>query len=268
MALMPSIMSLFGGKAPAAATATAPAAADPATQQVQLVAAGANPTVPSGTTPQSNGSVAAIPPAGTGDGSPLAGFADLWKADPNNTQVTPSLVPSFNLDHKGLMESASKVNFVSHIQPELVAKAMAGDAEAFLSVINQASQFGYASATATTGELVKQSLGKAQNVLQDSVLPSALRQQAISQALNESNPVFQSPAVAPMLGMLKTQLAAKYPTASPQEIAAHATQYLAGMSEMVVKASGGTVTPKGQQVGNRTGFSSPQETDWTNFFDA
>lgn len=270
MALMPAIMSLFGGKeTPPAAAAVV---SNPATTQVaaaQTTVAGANPTVPSPTTLASNGSVPAIPPAGVGDASPLANFNDLWKTDPNQNQTNnPSLVPNFNLDPKGLMDAAAKVNFTQHIPPELVAKAMSGDATAFLEVINKAQQYGFASSAMSSGELIKNSLGSAQNVLRDSVLPAAYRDQQISQALNESSPIFADPAVAPMLGMLKTQFQQKYPTASPQEIASLATQYLGGMSTKIVQASGGTVTPKGQQPGNNSGFPHATETDWTNFFNA
>jgi hypothetical protein len=187
----------------------------------------------------------------------------LWKADPNNTQQTPSLVPSFNLDPAGLMKAAQKVNFTSHIDPAQVTKAMAGDATAFLDVINQAAQLGFANATAASGELVKQSLSSAQGILQDKVLPGAFRDQAISQAMNESNPIFSDPAVAPMLAMLKSQLQTKYPSAPPSEIAGLATQYLSGMSNKIVTANGGTVTPKGQQT---SGQLAVQDTDWSKFF--
>lgn len=261
MALLPSIMSLFGSKAPAAPVA------DPTTQQTQVASAAGNPIVPSPTTPVSNGSVPAIPVAGTGDKSPLANFDDLWKTDPNSNQVTPSLVPNFNLDTAGLLAAAQKVNFTNHINTELVAKAMAGDQEAFLSVINQAAQLGFANATAASGELVRQSLGSAQNVLKDTVLPGAFREHAISQAINETNPIFSDPSVSPMLGMLKSQLQVKYPTATPQQIAATAAEYLGSMSQKIVTASGGTITQKGSS-GNTTGFQSPQETDWAAFFNA
>jgi hypothetical protein len=262
MALMPSIMSLFGSRP----QATGPTPADPGTQQQQQQSAAQNPSVPSSATPASTGSLAAIPAAGTGDQSPLANFQDLWKADPNNNQQTPSLVPNFNLDPKGLMDAAKKVNFTQHIAPELVTKAMSGDAASFLEVINQAAQLGYANATAASGEIIKNSLGSAQTVLRDQVLPGAFRDQAITQAFSENNPIFSDPAVAPMLGMLKSQLAMKYPTAAPQELATMAAQYISGMSQKVVTASGGTITTKEQQNGSR--FQAPPEQDWGKFFDA
>lgn len=263
MALMPAIMSLFGSAPSSAPTTSNPAS--PTIQQQQQANVAANPTVPSSATPTSNGSLSAIPAAGTGDESPFDQFKELWKTDPNTNQQTKSLVPAFNLDHKGLLEAASKVDFTAHINPELVTKALAGDATSLLAVINQASQFAYASAAASSGELIKGSLTSAQNVLNDSVLPAALRNREISQAIDASNPIFQNPAVAPMLENLKMQFANKYPTSSPTDIAAMATQYLSTVSEHIVAAAGGTVVSKQQQQRNRGGYNPPEETDWDAF---
>jgi hypothetical protein len=250
-------MSLFGGK---------PQQADPATVAAQQQAAGANTTVPSQATPVSNGSNVAIPAVGQGEASPLAGFADLWKTDPNTPPPTTSIVPNFNMDPAGLMKMAQQVNFTNHIPQETITKALSGDQTAFLDVINQAAQLGYANATAASSEIIKNSLGKAQGVLQESVLPNAFRNQQIDQALTASNPIFTDPAVAPMLGMLKNQLQQKYPTATPEQIAEQASAYLGAMSNRIVTAQGGTIMPKGQQ--SKSGFGQQQEQDWSIFFNA
>ena len=171
------------------------------------------------------------------------------------------MVPNFNLDPKGLMDAAGKVNFTGHLDPAQVQKAMSGDATAFLDILNKVGQLGFANATAASGELIKNSLTSAQGVLQDQVLPSAFRNQQISQALTESNPVFSDPAVAPMLGMLKSQLTQKYPTATAAEIAKMATNYLDGMSQKVVSATGRTISDP--QQGNRTGFRDQAPQDWS-----
>lgn len=267
MALMPAIMSLFGSRQ-AAAPAPGPANPGTAAEQIQqTAAANQNQAVPNQTTPLSNGSVAAIPAvSATGDASPLANFADLWKTDPNTNQTTKSLVPAFNLDHKGLMEAAQKINFTAHIPQETVTKALSGDQAAFLDVLNQAAQFGFANAVAGSGKIIEGSLATAQTALQDRVLPEAIRASAVNQALDAANPIFSDPAVSPMLGALKQQFQTKYPTASPAEIATLATQYLQGMSQKIVTASGGTIT--NPTTGAQNGFQSPKEPDWENFFGA
>ena len=274
MAIGPALLSLFGGRAAPTDQinpATAPqqvVPAAPATASTiagQQAAAAANPTVPSATTPVSNGSATGIPAAGEGAASPLDNFKELWKADAK-TPASPSLVPNFNLDPQGLRTAAEKINFTQHIPEDLLTKASQGDAAALRDVVNKAAQIGFANAAAASGELIKQSLGSAQGILKDQVLPAAYRDQQISQALTESNPVFSDPAVAPMLSMLKDRFAATYPTASPAEIAAHATAYLGGLSSKIVGAQGGRIVSTQEQTAARGGFSAPKDTDWTNFF--
>ncbi len=268
MALLPSIMSLFGG-GPKADTTPPPAPqASQGVQQQQQATANANPTVPSQTTPQSTGSVAAIPPAGQGAASPLDNFPDLWKADPNpQPQVAPTIAPNFNLDGAKLMEQAKKIDFLRHVPAELVTKATAGDIPSLLQIINEAAQYGFASATAASGEIVKSSLTTAQGVLRDNILPGAFREQAVSQALTAANPIFADPAVAPMMGMLKQQLMLKNPTATPQEIADTAARYLDQMSGKLVSASGGQIVSRQEQQRANGGYGQRPAENWEVFFD-
>jgi len=263
MALLPGIMSLFGRPSNNEQN-TQPPPANPQTQMTQTAIAAQNPSVPSPATPQSNGNPVAIPPAATGDQSPLSNFADLFKADPTQTTTSPSISPNFNLDPQGILAQAQKVNFTQGIDPALVDKAMSGDKAAFVDVLNKVAQFGFANATMATGEIVKNSLNSAEGTLRQSVLPDAIRQHSIQTALNESNPVFTDPAVAPMLGMLKNQFATKYPTATPSEIAAMATQYLTGFSQKIVTAQGGTIVDRQQQqTSSQRGFGQQNDTDWS-----
>ncbi len=261
-----SIMDMFRGiKVPGQpATAPAPTAATPAVAAAQTASAAGNPSVPSPATPVSNGSVAAIPAVGTGEASPLAKFDDLWKTDPNQKQATTSIVPSFNMDPTRLQAAAAQLDFTKAIPAETMTKAMSGDAVAFAEVLNAVGRQSFAQGLAGSNELVKQSLTQAQTGLTDSLLPAALRQQQISQAIKAENPAFSSPAVAPMLKMLEGQLSAKYPTASAQEIAGLAKEYFSGVASQVVSGSGGTVVAKGQQPvpGQRM---QVQETDWSDF---
>ncbi len=266
MALLPNIMSLFGGRTP---DPTPPnPQANPAVATSQAAAAATNPTVPGPGTPGSDGTIPGIPATATGPASPVDNFADLWKTDPNNKPVPPaSLVPTFNLEPAKIMEMAKGINFTQHIPAEQVTKALSGDATAFMEVINQAVQLGFANATMTNGKIIENSLTSAQGALTNQVLPSAFREREISRAIDSSNPVFQDPAVAPMLNSLKQQLQTKYPTAGAEEIAGLATQYLTSMSNKIVSGAGGTVIPKGAQApGNQSGFAAPKDEDWSKYF--
>lgn len=220
--------------------------------------AGANPTIPNGSTPQSNGTPPAIPAAGTGEKSPMEKFADVWKSDPKQPTEAPNLAPTINLDPAKLMEAAKNVSFVSHIADDRIQKAMTDPTE-FKNLLNEVAQVGFVQATVASGKLVENSLGSAQQVLNDKVLPAAFRQQAVQQAL-ANNPVFSNPAVAPMLDMVKQQLMTKYPTATPEAIAAQAAEYVNSMAQLVVTSTGGQiVNPQQQQQGR--GFTR-NEPDW------
>ena len=250
MALMPSIMSLFGG-------GTSPASAAP----VPATPAATNTTVPNANTLKSDGTVPAIPAAGVGDASPLGKYADLFQAPENTKQTTAAtLIPAFNTDPAKIMEQAVKIDFTKHIPKDLIAKALGGDADAFLSVINQAAQFGFANNTMASAELVRGSFQNADGILRDRVLPDAMRTQNVRAAIQENNPLFSDPSVAPLMDTIRNQLQAKNPTSPPNQIATMAAEYFAELSQRVVEASGGTISrPDAKNNNNQFVLREP---DW------
>lgn len=255
MAMFPSLASIFGGNS-APQVPAAPVA------QTSVTTAGANPTVPSATTPASNGSVLAIPAAQTGDASPLDKFQDLWKMDPNAAPVIPpSLVPQLNLDPAKLMENASKIDFVKALDPALVDQALSGDRAAFLQVLNSTMQFGFANSTMASAKMMEGSLSNAENILTKNVLPAAFRNRDVNQALAANNPIFSDPAVAPLMNLLQSQLQQKHPTASAEEIATTAAAYIGQMSNKFVTAQGGKIVQEAQRT-SAGGYASPGEADW------
>lgn len=277
----PPIMSMFnrgasqqpGSAAPQVTPPPGPPAAQtttvatPEVAAAQATSAAANPTVPSSATPQSTGSLSAIPPAATGEQSPLAQFSELWKTAPGSTNQPPQLAPTITLDPVKLQEAASRLNFTQHLDPALLTRATSGDIPALLEVINKAGQLGFVQATAASGELINSSFSRAQGTLQSTILPSAIRQANLTDAVQAVNPAFTNPAAQPMLAMLTNQLAVQYPTSAPQEIARMAQEYLTGFATLVVNGSGGQIVQQGQQ-GQQGQQVRSQETDWAKFFSA
>lgn len=221
--------------------------------------AAANPTTPGSTEARSDGSVAAIPPAGTGDKSPLENYKNLWDA-PANPVAEPSLVPAMNVDPAAIRNVASTVNFVGTIDPALLARAGKGDNEALASVINQAVQAGYASSAGATAKIVEDALRKQETIFNEKVMPSVLRKHEISQRIATDNPMFSNPAAAPLIEGLKTQLQAKYPTATPEQISQHAQQYLTGFMGEYAASSGQQLSAIPKQS------PSDKSDDWTKYF--
>lgn len=204
------------------------------------------------------------PPAfGTGkDGkSSLEEYSKLWEVDPKNPGGIPNPVPAFNLSAEKLKEAAAQVDFTSSISPELFEKASKGDATAFAEVIKLAGQAGFAQAAATTGTIVEDALTKLSKNYDEKVIPEILRRHTSSTALRaDDNPIYQDPAAAPMLKLVETQLANKYPTASAAEITQHAKAYLDGFIKKGAEGAGLVITEKqpatpGNAVRQDTDFS-------------
>jgi hypothetical protein len=211
--------------APAAAPApaTAPAAAGPASKQSGVPNPGADP-------------VAMVTPATGAAPAPgpipeMSKFNDLFKmkpVDPNApkrpTLADPILAP---LDQATFQQQVSQANFAAAISPDLLAKAAAGDAAALGQAINQASQAAFAAGTQLTHGLVEHGSRTAAERL-DGSLGIKIRNQQISMQ-NVDNPVLQHPAVAPLVGVVKAQIANQNPQATPAEVLAATTEYFTNM---------------------------------------
>lgn len=221
-----------------------------------------NPTIPGSDLKTSDGSHPAFPAVEDGK-SPLDSYADLWQPL-KDAKPAPSIMPTFTMDPAKIREVAGKVDFTREIKPEDMANALKGDAAAFANVINQAAQAGFAHSTMATGTIVRDALKQQAETFYKDVMPDMFKRNAISNSVNETNPAFSNPAMAPIVKAVEQQVIAKYPQASPAEITKHAQTILAGMSEAVITGSGRQVVdPKSQtdQSSRFAGFNQAP-TDW------
>lgn len=216
----------------------------------------ANPTVPgnnAGVTQETNPTAIAIPKAAEGDASPLANFADLWEAKPVGD--TPTFSPNFNFDASKVGEAAAKLDFTKVIDPAMAKKAMGGDMEAFMQVLNKVSQAGFAQAVTASGLMAQESAKRTGSSV-EAALPEYLRQQAAGN-LNSENPFFQNPVVKPLMQAIQAQVAIKYPNASPAELSKYTQDYFAGMAKELVSSEGNVISAKPKAPAG--------ETDWSGF---
>jgi hypothetical protein len=259
-----SFMDIFNGfRGATTTTPTAQPTPDPAANKG--TAAG-NPTIPNSTTPTSDGSTPAFPATAKGEASPLANYENLWTIDTTKATPTPTLTPAMTVDPTKIMEVARTMDFTKGLDAEVLSKASKGDVEALASLINGASQNAYAQGAMATTQIVRNAFSLQEKNFNESVMPSILRRHSISNAVAE-NPLSNNPAAAPLLQTLESQLAAKYPTASPAEIKTHAEQYLTGLATEIVRGQGGTILPK-DNAGNDNpyGLGSRKDEDWEKFF--
>jgi hypothetical protein len=208
-----------------------------------------NPTLPAGATP---------PTPGTPNiGSPLDQYADLWKTDPN---AAPTGNPAnlFNVDPAKLQEAASKTDFTHVVTPELRQKLQAGGDDAMsatLEVINKVAQANFAQSALATTKIVEQALTKYQEA-NDARISGMIKQQTVSENLRGENPIFNNPAISPLVSAMEQQLTSKFPGASAAEITKMAKDYIAGV------ATAFTPTP----AASSTKEADAGDTyDWSNF---
>ena len=197
----------------------------------------------------------AAPEPNTPD-SPLDQFKGLWETDPNKP-ADPNATP-VALDPAAVQKVVAKADFSSAITPEnLAAIAEGGEAAqtAFANSLNAVAQQVLAQSTLVGNKLTEQAVTRAL-AAQEAKLPDMLRNQAVTNHLKDTNPLFSNPAVKPVIEATQAQLTQKFPNASPAEIATMAQDYIVAMGE--------TFAPK-PVVNNSSGAD---DVDWDAFMQA
>lgn len=229
-----------------------------------------NVSIPSDKTKVSDGTgPAAIPAAGKGEASPLEGYAKLWEHAETDGKPA-SLVPALTADPAKLMAAAKTIDFSKAITPATLEAAAKGDAVALGQAISEAAQAGYAQAASATTKILEAALTKQAETFKNEVMPEILRKHAVNSSLSADNPLFDNPAIAPMLAMAKDQLAIKYPNASAAEITKHAQAMMGGFAEALITSSGRTIVAKDASTtdaaGNKVGRGVDKNFDWATYF--
>ena len=222
---------------------------------------GVNNGAPPGATSSTNTTVppadASGVPAGTpAAASPLDPFADLWKpsTEPDNFNA-----PTFgNIDPKTMMDAAKKTNFGQVVTKEQRAAIAAGGeqaVEAFVNALNSVSQTVYANSAMASTRLIDQALQKQREAF-EAKLPTIIKQHTLSNNLREENPVFNNPAVQPLITAMERQLALKHPNATAAELTKMAKDYVGGLG-----AAFSPTAPTAEGNNN----SKPADYDWSQF---
>lgn len=209
----------------------------------------ANPQMPlPGSDPQ-NPMIPAGDPAS--QSTALDQFAKLWEtpatdpnapADPNNYFAT--------LDPAKVRESARKVNFTSdQVSPELAAAIAAGGPEALKAVqtlINQSSQNVYGQSALATASIVQKALDAQRENFQKA-LPGILKGQLVADSLATENPIFNNPALQPMVEMARQQVLQKFPNATQAETKEQIVTFFNAMQQALAPKPVITAAQKSEQ---------------------
>jgi hypothetical protein len=160
--------------------------------------------------------------------NPLDAYSEMYK---KAAEVKPTEAPKFNLDPKVLGEVSSSMDFTKGIPPELLTKALAGDAQSLLQAMNFVGQRSYQNSLEHAAALTDSHL-TARGDYDKARINSGVDQKLTSSALS-SLPNYSNPIVREELNRIASSFRAANPDASHQEIALAAQKYLQDISNAV-----------------------------------
>jgi hypothetical protein len=269
---LPNILANLFNSTPAPAPAAAPASgtAPAAGKSAVAPAAGAAPAagtienpgagdVKAGTIPanqQQDGKAA------SGTPSPLDDFSDLW--DTGGNKGGPKKF-SLNVDPKAISEAAKKIDFRKVVSPELAAKALAGDAEAFTSIINTVGQAGFANSFIANSRFMEKNFQDFEAALLERI-PNEIKRHNLSDTSFSDNPALNHKAAAPLLRAIQQQFAEKHPDATTAQLQEMSKKYFATfLQEVAGKSGDGTQDANSQDSQSRRGKKQPVQVDWDKY---
>lgn len=194
--------------------------------------------------------------------SPLDSYGELWTIEqPKPGEEDLNAPFRFNVDPAKIRQQSRTVDFTKAITPELMTKINAGGPEAMSALITAMNTIGQevlAQSSQVNAKVLEAGLDASSSRMTKR-LPGLVKSQAISEALREDNPLFQNPAVTPLLDAVQEQMQRKFPNATAAEIKAHAQKYLVGFAAEANKAF--KVEPnKSANARSSGGF---EEYDWS-----
>lgn len=232
---------------------TAPQA-QPAPQAPVAAPAAPAPTVPNqGNIPPAVVDPTVVPVVEPVPDTPLAPFESLWQTVPKTEgDTTPTL--SAPLTAAEITKAAQGANFTSGVTPEQLAAVVAGGdgaSEALMGLLNQVGRQVMVQQTLVNNELTSKNIAE-HLAVQSHGIPDLVRTHATQAHMATENPIFNNPAIKPVVEATRTQLQAKFPNAAPAEIAQMTKDYITSMGEAFAPKPDPNALPTG-------------ETDWSNF---
>ena len=216
------------------------------TQPVQQPAPAANPQQQQAT-PPNQGNIPAVPavvtnPDGTPvvaaepevkDESPLAEFSKLWDTAPVDPNAPPEPKAYVPPTAEEIQKAVAKVDFSNNFTPEQLAAVTAGGegaTEALVQLLNTVGQQSLAQSTGISSKLNEQAM---QAAIAEEVakVPALVRAQTVQAHLKDTNPLFDNPAIKPVIDATQQQLQSKFPNATPAQITEMTEKYVLSMGE-------------------------------------
>lgn len=195
--------------------------------------------------------------------SPAVEFQDLWTIDPKQKGPADLGDFSFQFDPAKVEQQVAGLDFTRNLSPDLLAKINAGGPEAMsalLAAMNVVGQQAMKTSLLASTRITETGIKNSGQRIKDN-LPGLVRNESVSNALREDNPLFNDPATAPIMEAITQQFTQKFPNATPQEIREQAKKYMVNFAGTAAKFGGKQVVD--QQVQQNSGSGAPVQTDWS-----
>ncbi len=155
--------------------------------------------------------------------SPLDKFNDLWKMEPTQGNQAPN----FRIDPEQLGKVTSQMDFSRSVSQQDLEQIVNGGEEAvgaLMNVLNGVGRQIFSMNAQFTSHMTEQGYSTAQQAI-DAGLPNLVKKQFSQNELFQSNPKLKEPALQPLVMAIQSQVAQKYPNATPSEVNAMVDQY-------------------------------------------
>lgn len=200
---------------------------------------------------------------GQGTGNPLDAYFQLMTPSKEVQQTLQQQqqqmsAPLFgNLTPEAIQEQVGKTNFAQNLNPESVQKALGGDQQEFMNVLNQVAQNAFSASLQMSKGMVEHGVNEGQTRFSSS-LDSRFRDLQLKNK-NSENPALQHPIGQALLGTIKKQIATANPRMNADQVHAKAEEMFADFGKLL--------NPVQNPADSKDGQQGAQSTNWLNFLD-
>jgi hypothetical protein len=183
------------------------------------------------------------------DDSPLAAFKDLWDDAPIDKNASPADTGPTPLKQEDVAAAVNKIDFSKSVTPEVMAAITEGGEgalAALVGVINAVGRDSLTQATLVSNQLANKAIDAAL-LKQAASLPNLVRDASASAHLTDTNPIFNDPAIKPVIDAAQERLQIKYPQATPEQLTRMTNDYIVAMGAAFAPKPTGPQLPAGEQ---------------------
>lgn len=183
-------------------------------------------------------------------------YEEIWKQE---AAPIVNQGPVFSTDQQKFSEAVAGMDFTKSVPQELMQKALAGDAQSLMGLLNRVGQNAFSAATISSRDMVEHATKKTGGSLEQQVREAV--RVALSEAnLTKANTAFNDPLVQPLLKEVNGRLRSKFPEASPEELAQKSQQMLMQIATKIVSGSPEEVARQKQETDSKEKVTKGQ--DW------